>query len=300
MSLFDSVTSIFGGGGGGSQAAPEADPSIKAAQDKIGETSGYGWDTFKNALFPQQQQVANEANLRATGQYGLQTGIATKQNAMANTAYDQANETMTPALQALKADAANYNEAGYREQMAGRALGDINTQFENQRNQTIMRNQAYGIDPTSGVAQGTQNANSVMQAAAGAAAMNQTRQAAYDLGLQKQQNLYTMGTNMVGMGNTATGLGLQASNSALTASQLPMANTTALGTNLNTAIQTNTAANAASGNLGLGKYQTQVGAVNAANQANATEAAGLGSLVGSGIGAFAALGRTAGPAAALV
>ena len=344
-----SMTLEGGKGGGG---APAADPNIGIAQRELSQLAQEQWATFKTDIYPEMMRQADIQNARADSenaradryaglaeseskrmqelagreqdrmdqQYAYSKELTEEQRKYAQQDRARYEQGAIPAMEALKRDADQYNEEGYREQLAQQAAGDLQTQFENQRQADAMRRQAYGIDPTSGVAQGQMNANSVMQAAATAAAMNQTRQAAKDIGLQKQANVYNMYAGLPAQAATATGLGLnsmQAGNAASAAGfgaqttganfglnamnagmgfgntafnmgQGAMGNFAQAGSALNSAAGTSMSGWGQVGNLGVSKYNADIQKYNS-EQANNPFNVMLGAA--AGVGTKWALGK---------
>jgi hypothetical protein len=174
--------------------------------------------------------------------------------------------------------------------MALRAGADVATASENQRQQTIMRQQQYGIDPTSGVAAGNANANSAITAAAQAQAQNQTRMAAKEIGLAKLGNAYNMYAGLPSQSNTATNTGVAAGTTGVTTAQSGVTNKLAIADSFNRGAATSMSGWNQVGQIGVGKYNADVNAYNAQQQAEGAMWGGLGSAVGSGIGVAAKLG----------
>jgi hypothetical protein len=348
---------LEGGKGGGKAPAP--DENIGIAQRELSALATEQWNTFKSDIYPEllaqsrkQQDLADKESGRAEryadmaeaesqrmrdladreqkrmdDQFAYSKDLTEEQRGYARQDRQRYEQGAIPAMEALKRDADQYNEGDYREMLAQQAAGDLQTQFENQRQADAMRRQAYGIDPTSGVAQGQMNANSVMQAAATAAAMNQTRQAAKDIGLQKQANVYNMyaglpaqaatatglGLNSMGMGNasSAAGFGAQAAGAgfglnsmnagmgfgatAFNMGQGAFGNLAQAGGALNSAAGTAMSGFGQVGQLGVGKYNADVNAFKAQQEASSRNSAGFGQLLG--MGARAALGAYTGGAA---
>lgn len=278
----------IGGGGGGGGNVPAADPSIKEAQQNESAIISDMWGKFKSDVYP---KMTARANTQTDNADTLAAGF----NTVGQTAIDRGNEaygtyksTALPALQALQTDANNYSETGYQEQLARGASADINTSFDQQRKATEMRQQSYGIDPTSGVAAGNNQSLSVQQALAGAQASNQVRQAAHELGLQKQANLFNAGSGLVNVSNAQTTLGAGLKTQGFNTQQAAFGDLGATSSALTGAGGAAAGGYGQVGNLGLGSYQAQISAYNAQQQANATSSAGWGSAIGSGIGAYAA------------
>jgi hypothetical protein len=269
---------LEGGKGGGS--APSPDPNIGIAQKQLADIANEQWNYFKSDIYPEMTRAAKVQEVRADQQWAQDKKISDFNFDQAQQAYARYEQGAIPAMEALKRDADQYNEAGYQEQLAQQTRGDMDLQFENQRQAQSMRQQAYGIDPTSGVAQSNSNALAVQQAAATAAAMNQTRQAAHELGLQKQANVYNMYAGLPAQANANTAMTLNANAAGLNAGQTAISGFGA------TAGAMGNAANSAQqgfgqvGQLGVQKYNADVSAWNAQQQANAASSAGWGSAIG--------------------
>jgi len=281
---------LEGGKGGGSAPAP--DPSIAAATKQALDIGNQSWSQYQNQTAP---QLATAAATQATNN----NNYAANMNAIAANEQGQAtqqqgiyNNMAVPAMQAIQADANNYNNAGYQENIASAALGDVNQQYAQQLQNDQMRQQAYGVNPTSGAAQMVGNANAIQQAAAGAAASTQARSQAVALGLQKQQNVVSMAAPSFANAQTAMQNGGTAMNNAVTAQQNNVTNLQGNAQAANNAAAAATGATQAGGNIANQSYQSQISAFNAQQQANATASAGIGSAIGAGIGAYGALSHS--------
>jgi hypothetical protein len=121
-----------------------------------------------------------------------------------------------------------------------------------------------------------------MTAAAQAQAQNQTRMAAHEIGLAKMGNVYNMYAGLPAQANASTGIALGSSNQGLQGGQTAISNYGA------TAGAMAGSANSAGGmynqvgQIGVGKYNADVNAWSAQQQANSASAAGLGSAIGAG------------------
>jgi hypothetical protein len=188
-----------------------------------------------------------------------------------------------------------YDEAmaaGGKEDLAKQsalAIGDVRSQFGMQADQTARQMKAYGIDPTSGKFQGQARTAGIMEAATSAAAATKARDAATQLGWAKRLDASALAQGQFGNQATSTGLALTAGQQALGAGQVTMGNYGALGSSMN---QANTGAMQGwgqVGQLGVQKYNADVNAYSATQQANAASGAALGSTIGSlaGAGAYA-------------
>ena len=252
--------------GGGS--TPQADPNIGAAQKQLADLSTEQWNMFKNDVYPELLRQAKVAETRADEVWAQDKKIADFQ--LKNAETDRANYEKygLPAAKRLADDANLYNTEGYQEQMAGQAVGDIAAAEEVARQTQVNRDRSYGIDPTSGRSGLGFNANNVQAALAKATAATQTREAAKQLGLQKQANVYNM----------AAGLPAQSLASANSAVSSGGASLAAGESGMNATLKTSGASNAATGtamqgwgnvgSLGVGKYNADISRYNAEAASN--------------------------------
>ena len=259
------------GKGGGAAAPPPMDPSITTALagniQKGSDLATSGIDTYNNTTAPAIQKAINDQT-QANNTYSTAADTAASQQ------LGIYNNTAVPALNAIATDANNYNQKGTQEQLASQALGDVNQQFAQTQANNALKQQAYGINPNSGAAQMSGNANAVQQAEAGAAASTQARAAAVALGLQKQKDVFALANPSLANANTL-GTG------AITATQNNVANNVTMGNANNAALST--AGGLLSGSSGAANsaYGNQVSAYNATQQANATSSAGWGNAIGT-------------------
>ena len=252
--------------GGG--ATPTADPNIGAAQKQLADLSTEQWNMFKDEIYPTLVKQSQQAEDRADAQWATDKKIADFQ--LKNAETDRANyETYgLPAGKRIVDDANLYNTAGYQEQLAGQAVGDISNAEEVARQNQAMRDRSYGINPTAGASGLGFNANNVAAALAKAQAGTQTREMAKQLGLQKQANVFNM----------ASGLPAQSLASSNSAVNTGTAGTAATESGQNATLKTSSAANASSqtamggwnsvGGLGVNKYSADINNYNAQAAAN--------------------------------
>lgn len=252
--------------GGGKAPAP--DPAIGQAQKQLADLSTEQWNTFKNDIYPTLLEQSKKAESRADEIWAMDKKISTFNLEQAEKSTKRYEETAIPAMEKLKADADLYNTAGYQEQMASQAVGDIAAAEEVARQNQIMRDRSYGIDPTSGRSGLGFNANNVTAALAKAQAGTQTREAAKQLGLQRQANVYSM----------AAGLPMQSLQQSGAAVNAGAAGTAATESGMNATLKTSGATNAATGtamqgwgnvgNLGVAKYQADISRYNSESANN--------------------------------
>jgi hypothetical protein len=252
--------------GGGSAPAP--DPAIGQAQKQLADLSTEQWNTFKNDIYPTLLAQSKKAESRADEMWAKDKEISDFNLEQAKKSTKRYEETAIPAMDKLKADADLYNTAGYQEQMAGQAIGDINSAQEVARQDQAMRDRAYGIDPTSGRSAGAANANNVQAALAKASAATQTREAAKAMGLQKQANVYSMAAGLPMQSLQQSGAAVNAGGSALAAGQTGQNSTLATSGASNSAVGTSMQGWGQVGNIGVGKYNADISNYNAQANAN--------------------------------
>jgi hypothetical protein len=276
-------------GGKGSSSAPSPDPQVGQAQKQLAQLSQDQWDYFTKNVAPQMLTQTQQQQDNANSQTAIANSTQQFNLDQAKQAYANYQAGALPAMQAIKSDADQYNQAGYQEQMAQQALGDVNASYDNAQKQQQMQQQAYGIDPTSGASVANNQSLGAQKALASASAMTQVRNAAAQLGLQKQANVYNMYAGLPAQANANTQIGLAAGNQGFSTGQAALGNYAALGSANNAAATTAMSGWNNVGNLGVGVTNAATNAWGAQQQANATSSAGLGQLFGTGIGAYAAL-----------
>lgn len=215
-----------------------------------------------------------------------------KADAIRDTYYAHWKDNYKPIEEDLIKDAKEYNTSAYAERQAQSAIGDMASSYANQRQQTAINMAKYGIDPTSGQFVGQMNALGVNQAAATAAASNAARQAAIQLGWDKNLQLANLGLQYAGLTNNATSaLNQTAStgagntnasmNGASNASTQQLSNIAGYAqTGLNS-YQNLSNAWGQFGNLAMDQYQGQLSAWQAQQQANASKSSGIMGAVGT-------------------
>ena len=238
----------------------QADPSVGKAQLKMAEVAEREQDWYENEMYPWLVNQTQESNRQLDEDRQMYqqnydfwqkyaTDNADKWNERADEYYDRWKNSYVPVEDALLSDAARYNEGAEAERQAQLAYGDSATAYAQQRQAQNMQLQQYGINPTAGAYRGQTNAMALQQAAIQAQAATQARQAANELGWNKNMQLAALGQNYAqnalgaaGQGtSTATGVGGLANSSLAGAGQ---ATQSALGNTQNLA------------NIGLSSYQS--------------------------------------------
>lgn len=281
---------------------------IGQAMQKQADVAEQQQNWMENEMFPwlQEQADISNANAQADREFNqanaewwqnyAQTN-ADKLNEKADWYFDRFKNEFAPVEDSLIKDLERYNEGAEAERQAGYAIGDIASAFASQRRSNNMRAQAYGINPTSGAYQAQQRAMDLQQASLSAAAANQARNAAQQLGWNKKMQVAGLGDKYIG---AAQGMYQTGNQTASTGGGLSQnaANTSA---SLGNQGFTNAAQMA---NIGLGSYNslqnawgnvanTGLSAWQAQQQIQANNNASSAGLWGGALGAIGTVGAAA-------
>ena len=270
---------LEGGKGGG--GAPAADPNIGLAQQKLAEISEEYLNQWKTEVWPAMKEATLKQEVRADEQFALDKEMQLKQISASDIAMKEYQEKGAPLREKLYAEALTAGGAEDKEKQAALAMGDVKSQFGIQAEQTARQMKSYGIDPTSGKFQGQARTAGIMEAATTAAAATKARDAATQLGWAKKMDAAALAQGQFGNQASSTGLALQAGGQALGAGQTTIGNYGALGSSMNQANAGAMQGWGQVGSLGVQKYNADVNAYNAQQQASATSSAGLGSAIGT-------------------
>ena len=182
---------------------------IGQAMQKQADVAEQQQNWMENEMFPwlQEQADISNANAQADREFNqanaewwqnyAQTN-ADKLNEKADWYFDRFKNEFAPVEDSLIKDLERYNEGAEAERQAGYAIGDVASAFATQRRANAMRAQAYGINPTSGAYQAQQRAMDLQQASLSAAAANQARNAAQQLGWNKKLQVAGLGDKYIG------------------------------------------------------------------------------------------------------
>lgn len=263
---------------------------------------------MENEMFPwlQEQADISNANAQADREFNqanaewwqnyAQTN-ADKLNEKADWYFDRFKNEFAPVEDSLIKDLERYNEGAEAERQAGYAIGDIASAFASQRRSNNMRAQAYGINPTSGAYQAQQRAMDLQQASLSAAAANQARNAAQQLGWNKKMQVAGLGDKYIGAAQGMYQTGNQTASTGGGLSQNAANTSASLGNQgfTNAAQMTN---------IGLGSYNslqnawgnvanTGLSAWQAQQQIQANNNASSAGLWGGALGAIGTVGAAA-------
>lgn len=272
----------FGSKGGGSAPAP--DPNIGVAALKNAEL-GEEWLTFAKEQFAQGNIRQEEMDALTNRVIEQQLSTQDQTNAWAQEDRQRTKEVFQPLQDEFIQQAKEYDSPEKQAQAASEAKADV-LKAADTGNQIQLRQMAsMGINPASGRFQGTQRANDLNVALSSAGAQNAARTMVKDKGLALKADAINMGAGLPSSTAAAYGIGLNAGNAATGNSAQANANWRGnvgiMGQGFGGAMQgySNQA------NILNNLYGNQVQAWQAQQQANATSAAGIGSMVGTIAGA---------------
>ena len=234
-----------------SSSSSSLPPEYYEALAKQNELAAEQQEWFETEMYPWLQEQTNIANKNAELDRELNQQNAEwwqnyakeqsdRQNAIADEYYNRQKEKFQPIEEELLSQVGKYKDGVEAERQAGYAIGDVASAMATQRQANNMRAQAYGINPSSGAYQSQQNAMSIQQAALQAAAANQARNAAQELGWNKNLQLAQLGQSYIGAAqgmygtanqtaSTGGSLSQNATNASSANSQSVLGNATNLG-----------------------------------------------------------------------
>jgi len=277
----DGMIQPQGGGKGGSMNVPEPDPRIAEAQMKMADLAEKQFEQFENDVWPQMLEQWEAQTKIAEREQEKQFEIADDQKKRADEYYQRMEETFYPLQDQMVEQAKEFNSEGYHQQMASRAIGDTEAQNEIARRNSAMQMAKFGVDPTSGAAVGTNQAMNVMGAANKAAAGNRAYMAAKELGWNLGMQASGLGAGLPGASAQSAGLALGGSGQGMATGQIPMAMGGQVGNSLSQGYGGAMAGWNNVGNLGVNKYNADISAWSAQQAAEAQNAAGWGTAIGS-------------------
>ena len=281
----------------GKKSSDSPPPEYYEALAKQNELAEQQQQWFESEVYPwlKEQADISNANAVADREFNQQNAEwwqnyakeqTDRQNAIADEYYNRYKEEFQPVEDTLLKQYANYNDGVEAERQAGYAIGDVASSYATQRQANKMRAEAYGLNPTSGAYQSQQNALMTNQAALQAAAANQARATAQELGWNKGLQLAQLGSNYInatqGMYNTATqtagtagNLSQNATNAGYAAGQQGLQN---VGTVAGIGLQSYSGLQNAWGNVANGYFNAHQSQVQQKSEAQANTGAIIGTI----------------------
>ena len=179
-------------------------------------TSQWAWirDHYENTIVPQQEQA--NRTIGAIGQQVRQEGDRSSQNSLTDRAtYD---ESFRPVDERLASDALRFSSAGYADRMAGLAKADVGSSIAAGEGEVRRDMARSGMRMTPGQRMAMARRSELNRTAIGAAAGNEARFSAEQLGQQRLQAAAGRGGQLQGQADqsrrTAVDAGTTAANIA--------------------------------------------------------------------------------------
>ena len=212
---------------------------------------------------------------------------AAKASGRADQQWSQYQTTFQPIEEKMAQEAMDYGSEADQERATGQAAADVSQQFQSQRAAAQRQLASMGVKPNSGAFMTQNRESDAAEAAARAAAMTGTRQAVKDKGVSLRAGAAAFGRNQTNTAGQQVGISTGTGSAATQSAGAGVGSTLAAGSSLNAGYgaQIGAANSAVQANLGLGSLMNQSYGIQA-QQAGAGMA-GLGSLIGTGIGAYA-------------
>ncbi len=235
------------------------------------------WAIAKEQIpyFLQRQQELDALTSRVTN---TQLGIQQQTADQAKDYYDFAKETYRPVESSLVAQVMTESTPEEYAKLASQAAARTGTQFRLAQSESERAARSMGVDPSSGRARGIDRAATMQAAASRSGAFNAAYDSARNVSYARKLDVAGLGRGLTGASTGAYGIATGAGSAAAGAAN--QASGTAAAT-MGTATQWGSAANQSS-NTALGAYNA---VTNAEQQANNNRA----ELVGSAMGAAAAM-----------
>jgi len=272
---------LWGGGKGG---APNPNPGMIASAEAAKEVAKIQRETAEEYLnFAKTQYSENKGFLQDIAKAEYDTML--QNNARAQEYSDYEKQTFRPLEREMVAAAREYNTDAKREQMAGQAKADLESQYAVAREGQMRELARYGINPNSGRFASLNQQLNLAQAADSSGAQNRARINAENLGYARMMDAAGMGRGLASNASTAYGVGLSAGNSA-GANRMAPANY--MGNAYNGSLAGLSGASASygtAGNIYGQEFSARMAGYNAAQQASSNFWGGIGQAAGTVAGA---------------
>jgi hypothetical protein len=170
---------------------------------------------FYKEVYADTQPQRDETQARANAVSDAQLASMKQQDAITKDYWDYQKDTYRPLEQGLVADSQTYDTAERREQEAGQAVADVNTQLGNARDALAARQASRGVMSASANSEALDRSMAVSGAAAAASAANQARKGVELQGYARKMDAANLGRNLASNQATSAGVALQQGNSAV-------------------------------------------------------------------------------------
>lgn len=252
-----------------SSGAPAPDPRLIEAQIK---SLGVQDDLMKRIVENSEAMLPLQ---KAQMEFGLDASKAAYQQSQEDRSWMlDRRESLGQMQDQLISDAKSFNEGARGDELAGRAVADVNAATSNQTQQMRRNMTRMGVNPNSGKFAAAANSSSLAAASMQAGAANGAREAARKEGYALTDRATNALAGYPAMGMSATGQG-----AGFGGMGLQLANQGAAGMNAGFGMASNIAGQSAQGYGNA--WNQQNNAYQAGQAADASASAGLGQAVGT-------------------
>jgi hypothetical protein len=253
--LVSRPATLEGGKGGGSMPSP--DPNIGIAQLKLANTSDRLASFMTDEYYPTALKMQKEAAATDARMVGLQEQGATQQLSDAKRASQRYWGTQVPLEDRIITSAVSYDPEAEAARMGREALGDINQQFDTSRGTGLRTLTRQGVAPDNGRFAALDRQALNQEALAKVTALNQTRQAAKDIGWNRQLAAAGIGKGILSAGTQAGQVGIAGAGGAAATAGAPLAAYSGMAGTFGAGLGQANAGYGAMGNLGVQSYGVQ-------------------------------------------
>lgn len=278
--------------------APKPDPRMYEIMDQQVALSRESLDFVKQTTAQQAvRQQALDSLTQRVGESNLADAQINRERSREQ--YEFFRTHGRPVVEQTLADAKNYDSAGNIAAFRGRAVADVNNSFANAEQEQARSLQRFGVMPNANRLASINAQMMAQKAASQAGAMTNSEQQLRDRAIQMRMQASNLAQGMPAQSLAFGNAAMQGNGAALAGASA--ANTQAMQANQQAASGYGQAGQILNGAAQTGNqmYSNQINAWNAANQAQAAESSGFGSLLGAGLGAFGSFAGSAAGSAAL-
>lgn len=209
------------------------------------ELSREAYDYYKK-VYEDQAPMREKAQDTALKVADAQLASMEQQTALAADYNNYNKTTYRPLEQQIVKEATEYDTQERRDAAAGTAVADVGMQATLARQSQQRGQQRMGVNPNSGAALSMENAMSLGEASAKAAAGKQARDQVETVGRAMKMDAASLGRGLASNQATAASTAIQAGNSATTNAGVPLQQSSSsaqlMGQGFNTAISANNSA----------------------------------------------------------
>ncbi|MFT3803323.1 MAG: hypothetical protein QM766_19185 [Burkholderiaceae bacterium] len=263
--------------GGGGSASPDPNIGLAALKEaQIGEDALNWYRGYVDSTLTPLQQRQADIDAR-TSEQALR--IADAQESRAAQQWGDYQSTFRPIEQSMAADAMKFDEAGYKDKLAGDAAASVQNAFAQSEAQTSRDLARQGVQVGSGQAIAMRHGAQLARAASMGAAANDARTNAEALGFARRADVANMGRGIASNATAMTQSALAGGAAASGAAGSSLAGASGIANTMGQGFGQAASATGASGNLFAQSSGQRLAAAQAdANARTQNTAAGVGAV----------------------